>query len=96
MPEIPPCLRSNVVVKLRRREAIRVDAGPEVSTREGNISRTPRELTVCRAGDIVAWKYLPYLPYLPYLQSLMTGTRSEAVYQKLFADFSKVTNQTGT
>ena len=90
MPEIPPCLRSNVVVKLRRREAIRVDAGPEVSTREGNIYQTPRELTVCRAGDIVAWKYLPYL------QSLMTGTRSEAVYQKLFADLSKVTNQTGT
>lgn len=33
--------------------------------------------------------------YLPYLQSMMTGTRSEAVYQKLFSDFSKAASQTG-
>lgn len=33
--------------------------------------------------------------YLPYLQTMMTGTRSEAVYQKLLADFSRVAGQSG-
>ena len=33
--------------------------------------------------------------YLPYLQTLMTGTRSETVYRKLLADFSRVAGQSG-
>lgn len=32
--------------------------------------------------------------YLPYLQSMMTGTRSEAVYRKLSTEFSKAASQT--
>lgn len=34
--------------------------------------------------------------YLPYLQSMMTGTRSEAVYRKLLADFSVMARRVGS
>ena len=34
--------------------------------------------------------------YLPYLQSMMTGTRSEKMYQKLFSDFSKAASRGGS
>lgn len=34
--------------------------------------------------------------YLPYLQSMMTGTKSEKLYQKLFSDFSKSASRTGS